>query len=796
MVNQAKENIGNEVKKTVQINLCTNALKFLIFIDKLPFNNTEMFAIMKKSILFILIIFSNILLAETIGRVMKSNGTVLIKPMGSPSYSVSVKPGQAVSNGDAIRVGEASFAVVIFLDDKSVVKIRENTDFQFVETSNTRSLIIDQGTTLHNVNKEDRKKTYRVETPVSVASVKGTEFSSFHDAVSGVDKFVGKSGNFEVLNSISGAIVNVGPGQKAVSNALGQLIPAPAEPGDFPEDPDGESSPEQNDNQGQSENNQQDSPQQQERQPQQRQQRSPQQNQNQTSQEPAKQTESVERLEDVQTSSSNPQSPPKKPFNMGLAVGSATINDTIYNQVALRPELSFGKLGIGFDLVMYIDNEGNIRKDEWDEPSDFIDKILYLRWGQKSDPFWLVWGSLNNVTLGYGGLISGYSNMMEFPSVRKVGINTGFNFRNFGTEVFLSNMKDFSRGGTLLGLRGTYKISDTLPITLGMNFVQDMNQFSGLKDTDGDDYPDLFDDFPNDKDLWNDTDGDGLADENGGNKAPSGGWDIDADGNNILDSEQSELKLKPEPFKSTNSEAVAQGFGFDIGYPVLKSRALSLEVYSEFNTLSFSQATGDTTYFNRNKMTGSGITLPGLRASLFGFLNISFEYRIKNGYFIPQFFDGSYDLSRVTVQTTDSGIIVRTKDQLVFADPLSNKDTRGMYGSASANLFNLLTFNASYASMKADTTEFNSFNALLNLNAENIPKLSVAQAYYQRNNDKDPFDFGNPSLNTVFGYKVGYEVSQGVSVIWDFRQFYRDSGIPGAALEPVKQTTIETAFDF
>ena len=188
---------------------------------------------------------TNLTFAETIGRVMKSNGTVLIKPMGSNSYTVQVKPGQAVSNGDAIRVGESSFAVVIFLDDKSVVKIRENTDFQFVETSNTRSLIIDQGTTLHNVNKENRKKTYRVETPVSVASVKGTEFSSFHDAVSGVDKFVGKSGNFEVLNSISGAIVNVGPGQKAVSNALGQLIPAPAEPGDFPDDPDGESTPDE-----------------------------------------------------------------------------------------------------------------------------------------------------------------------------------------------------------------------------------------------------------------------------------------------------------------------------------------------------------------------------------------------------------------------------------------------------------------------------------------------------------------------------------------------------------------------
>ena len=754
---------------------------------------------MLKNSLLIAIIFSNLLSAETIGRVMKSNGTVLIKQMGSSSYSIQAKPGQAVSNGDAIRVGDASFAVVIFLDDKSVVKIRENTDFQFVETSNTRSLIIDQGTTLHNVNKDNRKKTYRVETPVSVASVKGTEFSSFHDAVSGVDKFVGKSGNFEVLNSISGAIVNVGPGQKAVSNALGQLIPAPAEPGDFPEDPDGESSSEQNNDEPQSDGNNQEQPQpqnQQNQQPQQRQQRSTQRQLDRSPQDQNKSLPANEAAVQNETSAVKDQAPPKKPFNMGLAVGSATINDTIYNQVALRPELSFGKLGIGFDLVMYIDNEGNIRKDEWDEPSDFVDKILYLRWGQKSDPFWLMWGSLNNVTLGYGGLLNGYSNMMEFPSVRKVGINTGFTIGKFGTEVFLSNMKDFSRGGTLIGLRGTYKISDALPITLGMNFVQDMNQFSGLKDTDGDDYPDLFDDFPNDKDLWSDTDGDGIADLNGGSKIPDGGWDIDADGNNILDSQQSDLKLKPEPFKSTNSEAVAQGFGFDIGYPILKSRALSMEVYSEFNTLNFSKSTGDTTYFNRNKMSGSGITLPGVRASLFGFLNISFEYRIKNGYFIPQFFDGSYDLSRVTVQTTDSGILVRTKDQVIFADPMSNKDTKGMFGSASANLFNLLTFNASYANMKADTTEFNSFNALLNLNADNIPKLSIAQAYYQRNNDKNPFEFSEPSINTVFGYKVGYEVSQGVSVIWDFRQYYRDSGLPGAILEPVKQTTIETAFDF
>ena len=69
--------------------------------------------------------------------------------------------------------------------------------------------------------------------------------------------------------------------------------------------------------------------------------------------------------------------------------------------------------------------------------------------------------------------------MMEFPSIRRVGFNGGNNFGSFGTEIFMSNIKDFSRGGTLLGLRGTYKVSESLPITIGNNYVSDSNQFSG-----------------------------------------------------------------------------------------------------------------------------------------------------------------------------------------------------------------------------------------------------------------------------------------------------------------------------
>ena len=743
-------------------------------------------SIIKKYLIIIFLSIATVLSAEIIGRVMKSNGVVLIKPVGGGTYSVNVKPGQAVSNGDALRVGEGSFAVVIYLDDKSVIKVRENTDFQFIDSQNTRVIRVEQGTTLHNVTTEGRNKPYRVETPVSVASVKGTEFSASHDPIAGVDLFVGKSGNFDVFNTISGMTVNVGPGQKAVSNVLGQLIPAPAQPGDYPEDPEGESPDEPQEEQEEPEapddtQDQQEQRQQDTQTEEQRPRREP---------EPETTSEPADSQPDEPQVAEKPK--PKKPLNLGLGVGSATIDGAIYNQIALRPELSLGKLGLGLDLVIYMDNEGNIRQDEWDEASDFIDKFLYIRWGEKSDPFWFKWGSLDNVTLGYGGLLAGYSNMMEFPSVRKVGINTGMTFGNFGTEVFMSNMKDFSRGGTLLGLRGTYKLSNAIPLTFGLNYVMDMNQFSGLKDADKDSYPDMFDDFPNDKDYWNDTDGDGIVDKNGGSKEPENGWDIDGDGDNILDSIDNDLNLKPTPFSLKGNTATAQGFSIDLGYPILRSKTFSLEAYMEYNKLIFPKVSGDS-YYSRKAMDGTGITVPGLRAGLFSFLNVSFEYRIKQGFFVPQFFDGSYDLSRVVAEFGKSGTLIRTKDQVIFADSTASVNTAGMYGSASANLFNLVSFNASYANMKADNVEFNSFSALINVNAENIPKVSVAQAYYQRNNDPNPFDFKNPSMNTIFGYKIGYEVSAGVSLIWDFRQFYRDTG---TGLEPVKQTTIETAFNF
>lgn len=746
-------------------------------------------------------IFTSQLNGDVIARLIKAEGDVTLKRMGTDSFSEKAKLGAAILNGDEIKVGEIGFGAVMYLDDKTILKIRENTKFGFMDTKNTRTVNLAYGTLLNNVKKQDRTKSFRIQTPVSVASVKGTEFAAIVSNA-GVDQFICKEGLFEVLNMVSGETVSVAAGQKAVSNAMGSLIQAPASPGEYPEDPEVEEyqepvEPEVIEEEVELEeaSESQESPEQPEQEESLETEESP--------EEPETLEDSIEETEpEIPKATEKADSAPVKPFGMGMGIGSVTIDGVLYNQLALRPEINIGKIGFGLDLVLYLDFEGNIRTEDWDiaeNPSKLLDKILYIKYGQKSDPLWFKYGNIEGMTLGYGGLMNGYSNMMEFPSVRRTGLNTGFNIGPVGGELFFSNLKDFSRGGTLTGLRAAYTVSDDFPLTIGFNVVSDLNMFSGLKDGDDDSYPDIFDDFPDNKIYWNDTDGDGLADND------SADIDVDGDGlTDILYPNQypgadtlyldTSITLKATPFSLENNKASALGYSFDIGYPVFSGKLFSLGLYSEFNSLNFPASVTEDSTFNRMKRSGTGITVPGVHASFFSILDVTVEYRIVNGSFVPSFFDQSYDLTRVITTTVGDSTILRTKDMFTFDENSNDFSSAGIFGSASLNLFNLASFSASYANMVAESDTIKSFSAFINLNAENIPKVSSAMAYFQRNNDSNPFDFENPSENTIMGYRVGYELSEGVSLIWDFRQYYRDDGT--GEMEPVKQTTIETSFNF
>ena len=736
------------------------------------------------SLIIIPFLMNQIQAAEEVAKVAKARGQVQIKHQADVDFS-SLKAGQSVFDGDVIKVGGVGFCIIVFLDDKSILKIRESTQFQFIETANTRTINIDFGKVLADV-KKDKRKDFRIETPVSVASVKGTQFWTVSNKM-GFDKFYGLEGEVEVFNTISGQYQSLGPGQMTLSTATGQLVTSPASPEEVPDDPDDEGEEPEEEEQEEEAEEEEEAP---EEEPE------PEVEEEEVIEEEVPEEEipeeeipeevPEEEIPEVEEEEV-PEPEEEGPFNLGAGLGSVTIDGVIYNQLALRPEIKFGKLGVGLDLVMYIDPQGNIRKDEWDEPTDFFDKILYVSWGAKGDPFFVRYGTLENMTLGYGGLIYGYSNTMEFPEVRRIGLNGGMKFGKFGTELFVANFKDFGRGGGLLGGRITFNPIEKL--TLGANIVTDINQYSGLKDFDEDGVPDLLDDFPEEGDYAVDTDGDGIADEIDPDRDGDGYTDNSQD-SSIVNNDIDGTVLKPHPFDIDEVDARrVLGFSVDAGYPVFSSKMFSINLYAEGNVLQFA-----------DDKSGIGLVPFGANATLFKFINLSFEYRMDSDYYAPRFFDQAYDLDRVAISlNADSSLSVTTKDQNLN---ISEGQRVGYYGAASLGLFNLVSASASYTDMSSDEGDtLRSFTAALVLNTENIPKISQAYAYYQRNNDDNPFDFANPSPNTILGYRVGYEVSKGVSLVWDYRRLHADLDGDGVISEDVEGEiinilNIETVFDF
>jgi len=156
--------------------------------------------------------------SDAVATITKVLGLVQVKGSTGPSFD-SAKAGQMVYSGDYIKVGDPGFCMVIYLDDKSLLKIRESTEFQFIESENLRTININLGKILTDV-KKGGQKDFRIETPVSVSSVKGTKWWTISDPV-GVDRFYGLEGTLEIFNKISGLSVSLDPGQMTMSTATG-----------------------------------------------------------------------------------------------------------------------------------------------------------------------------------------------------------------------------------------------------------------------------------------------------------------------------------------------------------------------------------------------------------------------------------------------------------------------------------------------------------------------------------------------------------------------------------------------
>ena len=155
---------------------------------------------------------------------IKTKGDVSIIHKGL-NTAQALKPGSPLSDQDKIRTGKNGFVAIMYLDDKTVLKMLGNSDMTILGQRSgvkiNKSIDIKYGRIAAAVTPQ-KGKEFMIATPTSVASVKGTELAIDSDPSTG-DSFTLIEGLIEVTNNLTGETTEVQQGETAVSTPEGSL---------------------------------------------------------------------------------------------------------------------------------------------------------------------------------------------------------------------------------------------------------------------------------------------------------------------------------------------------------------------------------------------------------------------------------------------------------------------------------------------------------------------------------------------------------------------------------------------
>lgn len=371
---------------------------------------------------------------------------------------------RALLLGDYLRAGEtlatgASTAEIKLIPNGSIVKIARNSIFKVeglagASGSDTNEFALLGGKLRTVAARSSGSEKYRIRTPSAVAGVRGTDFSL--SVVDGLkDAIYVKKGLVEFGRTLAdGSLqsIMVGPGQfaDAFAPAFAPLAATAAqlaeEFGDLEFqalDPDGVGQAAQE---------------------------APPEEKATEAAEASGATPAVAAAGPAQTEERERAGGESKFLSalgqiLGFEIGSVVIDGSTYSKAVVQPTFSIGKLKMSLYLpVIYTsdlfdpetwyrpegNNEWSFGAEHWaDDPlegaQDFLRdtalKIRYIEYGTPMvDPFYLKVGNLSTMTLGHGILMRNFANDSDFPAVRRVGFNSGFDAGSWGLEAVINDL--------------------------------------------------------------------------------------------------------------------------------------------------------------------------------------------------------------------------------------------------------------------------------------------------------------------------------------------------------------------
>jgi hypothetical protein len=719
---------------------------------------------MNKKLSLILTIFLTLTVLwsiEPVAQTIKTSGKVELT-RNENIYQIA--SGASLFNDDEIHCQANSYAAVRFSDASSLVKIFPNSVL-VIHANKTngkqeKKNLLKIGELWSKIDKGSGG--FEVETPTTVASVKGTGFLLTVNE-DGLTDLYTVDGTVELTNKFDGLKSNVTAGNHASSNGQGQIVVQPFELSDLPdnvvdfiqeeteptpqpETPEGTSSPAM----------------------------------------PRPSPSSIEMPEapePAEEEASSGGSFGLAPLSMGGGIGTVGSGDEFYTQVRLLPELRFGKFGLGLDLEIMIDNEGNIRERDWDEWEDYVNKLYYLRYGYRGDKIYGRIGSIPSYTLGQGLIMKNYTNMLHYPDMKQIGLQLGgqIPIMDMQAEIFTSDVteNDILAGRISLAPLGTQPLPILKNIRFGLTAAHDTNQINGLKDLDGDGYPDQFDDYPNDADWHNEVDFNqdyyqNLYEEIFGSTTGFEDWFENSD---ILERNPSFDDLTDQ-FGTKDVTII----GLDYELPLLSNKLFSLGHYAE--VAKFTETDSD---------KAAGFIFPGFY-SKFLIFQMNLEYRQYQDQFIPGFFDRIYDDQRATAYTEPEDQVITKLDRMA-----EYPAAQGWYGSITSNILRILFLTIAYEDMYSEETSNKSLWGNLSLDKSLIPRLNSAEINYMQRNFDSISKLQIKSENAFVEGIVGYGISANTELKLNYRIQFVDidnSGSIDSEEETITSMSMGVEFRF
>jgi hypothetical protein len=481
-------------------------------------------------------------------------------------------------------------------------------------------------------------------------------------------------------------------------------------------------------------------------------------------------------------------SAPPESTSFELSAGAVTVNNQQWTRLAFGIDVPVWKFGFFFDIEAFFDQQGNFSNKGWDFKHDAFDavtrKIRYIRFGHEQDPVFIKVGGLSNVTLGYGFIVDRFTNMLHYPDQKLPGVQfylndltpAGITLQLMGAD--LGELRDPYHGGfgaARLAIRplktSGYPIISNLAI--GATYAYDRNVYASSRD-------------------WQTTsDEQWVKDfQNAGLLTPAVMQILQNHGintNDVLNQIAAENAVKDSvlPFGI---------FGFDLGLPLIANPLFSLELYAQSG-------------MRDDGLHGWGIGAPGVALKIWR-LSASIEYRHTEGRFVPGFY-GPYYLDERCIRSP----AIVTK-----AASLNDDTLNGVFGRLGFDIANVLVIDGAYqyltGSIAADKDQrFEITGSIGSLILDKIPKIKKLEVYlYKTNIGSDIVKYdttGTPVMTNgdftydkffektpfmYYGYRLGFEISHGATLICDTRFGYtRDAK---GNLKAFNNVFVQTAFSF